>query len=314
MIRKDAGRALKIFALITTAGLFVVLLAGFLVTDTHSALGCGRQWPLCHGRLVPLFTLHSLIEFSHRVLSGLVGLMVGILGLWAWIKYRHDLLIKILAGVGIGFVIVQSLLGAAAVLWPESPPILALHFGFALIAFGGVALLMIALWQSGQSEPQRSSAPTRVRQFAWLVLIYLVALVYLGALVSHTANQPGCTGWPLCNGVLLPRFHDAVAVQYFHRLAAFVSLILFFGLHRLTLPMKKTATTIYRAAAIALVLVFGQALSGALLVFSHDSLPANMLHVALVSLLFADTASVALLCTFSRAPEAAAQGGVPAAT
>ena len=67
--------------------MFVVLVMGAAVTNTGSAEGCGRSWPLCNGRLVPEFTVSTAIEYSHRAVTGVEGLLVvaltaAMLGFW----------------------------------------------------------------------------------------------------------------------------------------------------------------------------------------------------------------------------------------
>src|SRR5437870_8195345 len=115
--------------------MFVVLVMGAAVTNTGSAEGCGRSWPLCNGRLVPEFTVSTAIEYSHRAVTGLEGLLVAALTaamLWQW---RTDREVRILALLMLGTLLLQAGLGAGAVLVPQSPFILATHFGVSLIAF-----------------------------------------------------------------------------------------------------------------------------------------------------------------------------------
>ena len=50
-------RAAGWLGLAAAAGMLVVLVMGATVTTTGSAQGCGRDWPLCNGRLVPDFAL-----------------------------------------------------------------------------------------------------------------------------------------------------------------------------------------------------------------------------------------------------------------
>ena len=51
-----------------------------LVTKTDSGMGCGRSWPLCEGQLIPdEISSELVIELSHRVVSGTVGILVVIL-------------------------------------------------------------------------------------------------------------------------------------------------------------------------------------------------------------------------------------------
>src|SRR5262252_7051916 len=57
-------------------GMFVVLVMGATVTTTGSAEGCGRDWPLCNGKFVPDFALAAAIEFSHRAVTGVEGVLI----------------------------------------------------------------------------------------------------------------------------------------------------------------------------------------------------------------------------------------------
>jgi len=49
----------------------LVILWGALVRATGSGAGCGNHWPLCNGQVIPLSpTLHTIIEFIHRCMTG----------------------------------------------------------------------------------------------------------------------------------------------------------------------------------------------------------------------------------------------------
>lgn len=295
---------LRRWAITTTVGLYVVILIGFLDTFTGSALGCGAMWPLCNGQFVPSPSLQSWVEYSHRAITGIVGLMVAWIAIWAWRRFQRPLEVPILAAVGLGFVIVQAIMGAAAVLWPESPLVMALHFGFALIAFGGFALLTVVLYQLAPSSPGSSLVsgwdlrgtplPTLVKQIIWTILIYTFALAYLGTYVAHVGAGSACAGWPLCNGQWFPPLTGSVTVVFFHRLAAVGLLVLTLWLFSQARRLKASRPDIHRAAHAALALVVLQIFSGAYLILSHLAMTAEIIHVALVTVLFADLSYLGL--------------------
>src|SRR6185437_5712606 len=119
----------------TCVGMYVVLVMGAAVTNTGSAAGCGRSWPLCNGQFVPEFTVATAIEYSHRAVTGLESFLV--LGLsaamlWLWRGSRE---VVVLAVLMVGTLVLQAGLGAGAVLWPQSALMLATHFGVSLVAF-----------------------------------------------------------------------------------------------------------------------------------------------------------------------------------
>ena len=136
---KNLHRSLKWLSVLTTIGMLFIFIGGALVTKTDSGMGCGRSWPLCHGKLIPdEITSELIIEFAHRVVSGSVGIMVIVLSIIAWSTIGHIRETKFLAVTSIVFLVFQGLLGAAAVVWGQSDFVLALHFGISLISFATV--------------------------------------------------------------------------------------------------------------------------------------------------------------------------------
>src|SRR5215207_4945149 len=60
-----------------------VVLWGTAVRATGSGAGCGSHWPLCNGEMLPRApSVATLIEFSHRLTSGLALIAVVILLVW----------------------------------------------------------------------------------------------------------------------------------------------------------------------------------------------------------------------------------------
>ena len=71
------------FAWAATGYNILVILWGALVRATGSGAGCGNHWPLCNGQVIPLSpTTHTIIEFTHRCMTG--GATFVVLGLLVW--------------------------------------------------------------------------------------------------------------------------------------------------------------------------------------------------------------------------------------
>ena len=69
-----------------------VILWGAYVRASGSGAGCGNHWPLCNGVVVPLAPASAtVIEFTHRLMSGTDVLAVGVLLVWAFRAFprRH---------------------------------------------------------------------------------------------------------------------------------------------------------------------------------------------------------------------------------
>jgi cytochrome c oxidase assembly protein subunit 15/protoheme IX farnesyltransferase len=64
-----------------------VILWGAFVRASGSGAGCGSHWPLCNGSIVPRDPGEAtIIEFVHRLGSGLALVLVA--GLWVWAVRR----------------------------------------------------------------------------------------------------------------------------------------------------------------------------------------------------------------------------------
>ncbi len=280
-------RIVRRLALVTTVGMFIVLVMGTLVTNSGSARGCGGSWPLCNGQFIPQFAVSTLIEFSHRAVTGIESILVFALTagvLWLW---RQRIEIKILAPLMAIFLLLQAALGALAVIYPESPEVLALHFGVSLISFASILLTTLFIYELGRWDRLRDRAiPLGFRRLVFGVTGFTYVVVYLGAYVQHRGVQLACMDWPLCNGRVIPPFTGGQGTVFIHRFAA---LALTGGVVWMLVwarRLRGPRPDLYRASVIAMVLVVCQALEGALIVFSRLDLFSTLGHAAFVSLLF----------------------------
>jgi len=96
----------------------VVILLGALVRATGSGSGCGRSWPTCEGKLIPSrLEGATLIEFSHRAISGIALLVV--IGLLVSIRRRPEstAMLRRAAWFAVVTIVIEALIGAGIVLF-----------------------------------------------------------------------------------------------------------------------------------------------------------------------------------------------------
>src|ERR1700740_3619681 len=81
----NTSHELSRFAWFILAYNIAVIVWGAYVRATGSGAGCGSHWPLCNGEFLPTAPqTQTVIEFTHRVTSGLSLVLVIILLNWSW--------------------------------------------------------------------------------------------------------------------------------------------------------------------------------------------------------------------------------------
>jgi heme A synthase len=94
-----------------------VVLWGAFVRATGAGAGCGKHWPLCNGEMLPRSpSLNTIIEFTHRVTSGIDLALVALLVFWAFRAFPPRHAVRLGAMLTAAFLFTEALLGAALVL------------------------------------------------------------------------------------------------------------------------------------------------------------------------------------------------------
>ncbi len=311
-------RVAKWLAVAATVGMFVVLLMGATVTNTGSGEGCGKSWPLCHGEFIPEYAFETMVEYSHRLVTGVEGLIILGLSVTAVPLRRRYPELRALIPLMLFTLVLQSGMGAWAVKYPQTPPVMASHFGISLVCFASVFLVMRVLWETTPIAGIATRAvPPGYRTLAWITLLWAVVVAYIGAYMRHSGAELACHTWPLCNGSLLPDLASpGVAVAWGHRLAAVIALALVAWRGLWSRQFKDERPDLYRTDLWASLFVIAQAASGAFVIFTRLSLASTLSHAALMALLFAALADGARrTLAQQRIPEESATraaAGVPA--
>lgn len=221
-------RTLKQLAFVTAGFAYAVIVIGYLVRITGSGMGCGPDWPLCNGRLIPTFTSASVaIEWTHRL--AVLGLSVLTLAtvVTAWLQraapggHGPGGTARPAAAIAVLFV-VQSLLGRQAVVLDLEAVTVVTHLGIALAILAILVVLSLrAGVHAGTTVAPPTGASSRVlRRTVLSVLILGAVVLLLGGLTANLGAMGACVGFPLCSGHVWPaaalgRLHWA------HRLAAY---------------------------------------------------------------------------------------------
>lgn len=110
----------------------------------------------------------------------------------------------------------------------------------------------------------------RLTRFAWFVLLFNVGVILLGALVRATGSGAGCgRSWPTCQGELVPELSGATAVEFTHRSASGVALVLVFALAMWIWRTRPKGDPARTGVNVALVAIVAEALIGAMIVLAE---------------------------------------------
>ncbi|HEY8447451.1 MAG TPA: heme o synthase [Thermomicrobiales bacterium] len=138
-------------AMLSAASAFLLIVLGGAVHIQSAGearlagSGCGGDWPLCHGRLLPPAETAALIEYAHRLTAALVGVlalavMIGVVRTGATSRRT-----RLSAAGAFALVAIQGAIGKATV--GAEPPAVALsaHLGLGLLYFFTTLLIVYFL-------------------------------------------------------------------------------------------------------------------------------------------------------------------------
>lgn len=277
---------LFVYLALTTALLTIGLIVfGAIVRVTDSGLGCGNDWPLCDGRVVPpLDNITAWIEWSHRLIAALIGLFgLGML-VFAWRGYRaqNQLVLSATLIAAVLFV-VQSGLGALVVILDLPPTMVTLHLGTAMLLLGALLVAAISAWY----KPRIGYPRDQVTMLAYITAALSLVIILTGALVRGSGATLACIDWPLCNGEVLP--FDQGQLQTVHVLHRFSVVGLGISLLMLVWYVWQTRRDMLLRAVMAgaLLVYLSQAMVGALFVLSEAAPVWGAAHVGLASMTWA---------------------------
>ncbi|RSN62710.1 cytochrome-c oxidase [Amycolatopsis sp. WAC 04182] len=219
-------RGVAIAAVIAQAGIGVT---GSVVRVTGSGLGC-PTWPQCvEGSIVPVAhpefdALTQWIEFSNRMLTGVVILVAALCVITAWrVQIEHPSrrrLVKLAWTMPAG-VMLQAVVGGITVLAKLEWWTVALHF-LASTPLVWLAVLLLRAFKEGD-EPARWLIPDAGRKTLIALAVSMWAVLVAGTTVTGAGPHGGDPGTHRLQAPIetLTQIHGGLLVVYLIVLAVF---------------------------------------------------------------------------------------------
>jgi heme A synthase len=276
---------------------FVLIVVGGVVRVSDSGLGCGpagsgtEGWPLCGGRVLPFLEQNAVIEFTHRIVAGVVAILILLL---AWRALRglreHRWLVRGSVAAAI-LVLAQAALGGLTVENNLHEVLVAAHLGLAMLLLA----ILIALRRATLEGSAAPAPGGTLRPLAATALVLLFATIVAGGYMAGTQREGAEGGpvagahlacgkeFPTCAGEAMPfGSGELVDVHLTHRafmyLAAVAILAMVIVARRRGVRMP--------AFPLALVLLACQILLGALNVWLGEHGELIVAHLTLATLLW----------------------------
>ncbi|HRQ56490.1 MAG TPA: COX15/CtaA family protein [Azoarcus taiwanensis] len=206
-------RRLVIVSLLLT---LVVVVFGAYVRLADAGLGC-PDWPGCYGKLTPTQAAEQIHEaytadpygpvsmrkawkeMIHRYLASGLGFMIILITALAWRNRRQAGAAPVAAGLLLGVVIFQGMLGMWTVTLLLKPAIVTAHL------IGGMTVLGLLAWLSMRAlRVPRAEVSAGVVLLSWLAFAALAVQIALGGWVSTNYAALACTDFPTCHGSWWP--------------------------------------------------------------------------------------------------------------
>ena len=283
------------FAWATLCFNVAVVLWGAFVRATGSGAGCGNRWPSCGGSVLGTSAnAQTIVEFTHRMTSGVALLMVAILVLWCWRATSKGHWARYSALLAAAVLVNEALLGAALVLLGHVAQdqsagrilFLGLHFGNTLLLLAMLALT--AAWlQRGTERFTLIKNRTEVSAVA----AGLLAVLAIGT--TGTVAALGDTVFPATSlhASLLQDFtSDSPALLHFRLLHPLLAVIA--GAYVIWVALKSSSRRIWhsRPSVALIILLFTEIGIGLLNVLLLAPVWLQILH-----LLVAETIWISLV-------------------
>ena len=173
------------FAVFVVGWTLLLLVAGALVTSNDAALSV-PDWPKSYGTWTPPMVGGVFYEHSHRVIAGVLGVLILIEAILSWVKDERRWL-RWFGVVAVAGVVVQAILGGEVVIQLLRYWLPVMHACFAQIMFAAVLCIAVFTsrwWITDQPLLEDKGSPS-IHSVALLNAIVIFLQVFLGAGFRH---------------------------------------------------------------------------------------------------------------------------------
>ena len=291
-------RRFRILAVASTVSTGVLIAWGGLVRASGSGDGC-PDWPRCFGHWIPPFEYHALIEYTHRSLALLSGVLLAVQAVVVLRRFRDRRELLWPAALVLPLYVFQAALGAVVVRSGLDPAWVTVHFAVAMITLAVPVWMLVAAFTDGR----RGAGDARFTRLAAWTTVATFALLLVGTYVRAENAGVVFNDWPLMDGKLVPALGGAATVMFAHRVLAAAVMLLVVWLAIRVRTIAGRPRPIVVLGTLAAVLFVAQVAVGAANVLTGLDVWARATHVALSAAIWADLVALVVVARWARVPE-----------
>lgn len=264
----------------TVIATLILIGLGSAVRTTGSGLGC-PDWPLCYGSAIPPFERTAIIEWSHRTVASITGLLILAQTVWSHVTFRTDRALTRTAHSTVPLLAVQAILGREAVLRELPPGVVAAHMVSALLLLALLTVVAVLASVGPARTRDGRTGHERFRSDARLVVAVAGAVMVLGAYNLASGAGFACPAWPGCPDAPIPflsggRLHH---IHWLHRLTVVAGLVAAVLLARRARAVREASPSLAIGAIALLMLYLLQATIGAVTIWTDFASAVRSMHL-----------------------------------
>ncbi len=263
-----------------------------MVRALGAGAGCGNHWPLCNGLVTPQPQLKTVIEFGHRLTSGIALLLVVALVLYAWRVFPKGHWARRSAVWAGGFELSEGLIGAGLVLLGHVAENKSTARGYSLSLHQTNTLLLLAAlaltaWFATRAQLQWtiSVKPLRI----------ILTVAALGTFLSGISGAIAALGDTLFRSASFaegmrqdfdPLAHPFVRLRILHPMIAIALGLYVIALASYLLYSRTASITVRRLCVSLVTITVLQLGLGGLNLILRAPVPLQLAHLLLADLLW----------------------------
>ena len=283
-----AGRGLRAWSLTSVIFLLGLIILGGVVRITESGLGC-PDWPFCYGKALPPAEFKAIVEYSHRFVAAITGLIVVATGVTIWRSHRNDKRLTTAFTLAFVLLVIQVILGWVTVRTELNEWLVMAHLTVAESLLAMMLLITAVGWTAfRESHKDVATQMTKAARNTFIAALALMLGVMLSGAYTQATGATGACGnsWPLCAGSIFPDTF-LTGVHMGHRLLTIIAIPALVAAAHQAYNLRGRTPALGQLATLFIALFVAQIVVGGINVMIGFHRATNVMHVAVATFVWA---------------------------